>query len=169
MESELNPIIASSYTKFIKTLTRIMPLIISDPLKKSALENLVKTITGNTLDEILTKNMQGTPKSLYEISSEMPKFFNQLEFLIYELMKITKGDKSILQTDFMKTLLIAWILSIKDELMFAFPHEDLGRYPVTIEGKSSRLIYEQNSVKLNEFILKGANACDKIERIIVSV
>ena len=167
MENELTPLIAVSYTKFIKTLARIMPLITSDPVKKNALESLVKTITGKSLDEVLDQNPYGAPQNLYEIASEMPAFFNQLESLIYEIMKITKGDESFLQTDFMKSLLIAWILSIKDELIFTFPHEDLGRYPVTIEGSSSRWIYEQKSVKLNELIIKGKNACDKVEKMLM--
>ena len=165
MEIELTPLISDVYKKFMDVLLQIKPSITSNPEKKKALEHLVNRVMGESLDDLLNQDKY-EQRNLREIADKTPQFFNQLGLLIHEVVNLADSKDLFLQSDFMKSLLIGWLFSIKDELMITYPHEDMGRYPLLLEGASTRTIYEQKSQELHELIIKGITACDRVEQML---
>src|SRR5438445_8590896 len=98
--------------------------------------------------------------------SSLEKSIN-LEFL-EDLIKNNHylKPKNSSQIEFMKLIQGSWIFTFRNEIIQAFTHEDIGRYPTDIDGMNSRTIYAQRIHELDKLMEKIEGACKKINEML---
>lgn len=162
MEKEVIPLASNAYDLFSNGLKKILDGIGSDTQKKQGFENLVQKLTDMSTDELLNQKVS-VQKDWNYVSEKTSKWFEKMQELITKIVYLADDKEKALQKDFTRILLLAWIFSLREELIQTFPHEELGRYPDSFDGKSSLKIYEENSLKLDALITRVSEGCDKIE------
>jgi len=160
MKKELVPILSEAYEIFSNAKNRMVSRICSNPQQKKLLEEIVQEIMGTSLDMQVTNNT--IPNiDLDDTLDKIPIWFDQLEKLIKKVIELAPQKEIVLQTPFMKILLLAWLFSFRDEMVMTFPHEELGRYP-EIKDINSREIYRNNEQNLELLIKRVSGCCEKI-------
>lgn len=165
LECEFLPVVKEAYPLLLNAQNRLITEISSKPQQKKQLEYLLKNVMDTTLDIQLNQTYSANI-DLNDIIEKTPLWFEQLEKLIKEILILSplNEKEKVLQTYFMKILLLAWIFSVREEMIITFPHEEVGRYPNIV--KNSREIYKNNAVNLDVLIKRVCNCCKKIEMMI---
>lgn len=157
-----------------KEFKRIMPMaesILAKIDSKTRFQNMtndqrqkieqVMAQMGMTLEDV-SKIIPTIQNGLQNTTSGMPDLFPLIKEIIKRNIKIS--DSSALE--FISILRLAWLFTFRNEMVEAFTHEDIGRYPTEIDGKSSRDIYQTNVKNLDNFIERIKKACNEIESVL---
>ena len=95
-----------------------------------------------------------------------PKFFEKLEQLIYFLRQDPRKSYP-LDSDFSLVILLSWIFKFSSAILKAYVHESIGRYPIIVEGKSSRVWYKEQSEALNVLRTEIQLANERLNKMLV--
>ncbi|MCV0372458.1 MAG: HEPN domain-containing protein [Nitrosarchaeum sp.] len=159
LEDELVPMISDAYDIFSKAKDRLLSVMSANTQQKRMLETLLEKVMSTTIEFEMSRKKPTT--DINKIVEQMPEWFEQLEKLIKEILVLTDKKERILDSYFMRVLLLGWLFSTHEEMILTFPHEEIGRYPNMITD--SRKIYEKNSTNLQKFINRITEKCEKID------
>lgn len=162
LEHELVPMISDAYDIFSKAKDRLLSMIYTNTQQKIMLETLLKKVMNTTIEFEMSRKKPIT--DINKIVEQTPEWFDQLEKLIKEILLLTNSKEKILESYFMRVLLLGWLFSMHEEMILTFPHEEIGRYPNMIAD--SRKIYEKNSVNLQKFIDRTTKKCKNIDQML---
>lgn len=135
-----------------------------DPIKKQIVDKQLESTIGLSFDMIL-KILTELTENFKNLPENMNLDLGFLENMINALAQISSKNSS--QNEFMKYIRSAWIFSLRNEIIQTFAHEDIGRYPTDIDGKSSLIIYAQRVSELDKLIDNVENTCKKINDVLM--
>ena len=77
-----------------------------------------------------------------------------------------RGRSGITKESLVLTLLVSWVFTFHDIILKTFVHEEIGRYPITIDGESSSDLYKQHKDALLRLSAKVDVACKRLDEML---
>lgn len=155
VKKSFNTYVDTKLTPNMQKINQISPELASNA------QQLSNTYSSSA-DDLSKKSLSTSNQNL---KNEIFNLFQQLKNLI-ESGKLPQISKDDLKKQYVLADILINFLSI---IMRLFPHEELGRYPALIDGKSSTKIYEERKEYLWDLIQEVKDDCNEIEKRIMTV
>ena len=151
-------------SELISTNTEKIKENLSNPETKMKIIEQIQKSTGFKAESIIDvlSLISANTKSIQTIS-DMQKLppQNSLSFLTQMIQNVHTPENES-QARIKKLFQGTWPFQFISEIMQVFTHEDIGRYPIEIDGKISRVIYVEHADDLDNLIEKIETVCTKI-------